>query len=97
MSTSRHYAECIINQAMSLVVCLTGPFLKYPYHLCYAIRELRKLVLPEIRELVHQQRLNYLMAGARFAKYSKEGKCKGKDQRLSWRTSLKVLLPFFLK
>ncbi|XP_005096302.1 engulfment and cell motility protein 1 isoform X2 [Aplysia californica] len=42
------------------------------------IIELREQIAPEIRELVQQQRLNYLMAGTRFAKYTKDGKCKDK-------------------
>ena len=39
--------------------------------------ELRNQIKPEIMELIKQQRLNYLIGGSRFAKYSKNGRIRG--------------------
>ncbi len=40
-------------------------------------RELREQITPEIMELIKQQRLNYLVEGTRFTKYSKGQRMKG--------------------
>ncbi|XP_059141115.1 engulfment and cell motility protein 1-like [Physella acuta] len=42
------------------------------------IIELREQIKPEIMDLIKQQRLNYLVSGTRFAKYTKSGKAKDK-------------------
>ncbi|RUS91972.1 hypothetical protein EGW08_000185 [Elysia chlorotica] len=42
------------------------------------IIELRNQIKPEIMELIKQQRLNYLIGGTRFAKYSKNGRIRDK-------------------
>ena len=39
--------------------------------------ELREQITPEIMELIKQQRLNYLVEGTRFTKYSKGQRMKG--------------------
>ena len=52
-------------------------FSKYNvYPFCF-IRELREQITPEIMELIKQQRLNYLVEGTRFTKYSKGQRMKG--------------------
>ncbi|CAG5127101.1 unnamed protein product [Candidula unifasciata] len=50
------------------------------------IIELREQIKPEILDLIRQQRLNYLMAGTRFAKYSaRNGRIR--DKFWFWRLS----------
>ncbi|KAK3086881.1 hypothetical protein FSP39_024837 [Pinctada imbricata] len=49
------------------------------------IVELRDMIRPDIMKLIKQQRLNYLMEGARFAKYNPKGRTK--DRSWYWRLS----------
>lgn len=42
------------------------------------IIELRKMITPEMKELIRQQRLNYLIEGSKFPKYSTRGRTKEK-------------------
>lgn len=42
------------------------------------IIELRKMITPEMKELIRQQRLNYLIEGSKFPKYTTRGRTKEK-------------------
>ncbi|KAK7115042.1 engulfment and cell motility protein 1-like [Littorina saxatilis] len=42
------------------------------------VKELRKKLIPEIQDIVKQQRLNYLVEGSCFPKYSRNGRIKDK-------------------
>ena len=56
--------------------------------------ELREQITPEIMELIKQQRLNYLVEGTRFTKYSKGQRMKGELIKKSDTTiALKTALP----
>ena len=56
--------------------------------------ELREQITPEIMELIKQQRLNYLVEGTRFTKYSKGQRMKGELRKKAYIT-ITILTTFF--
>ncbi|XP_061162842.1 engulfment and cell motility protein 1-like isoform X2 [Saccostrea echinata] len=49
------------------------------------IVELRKMITPEMKELIRQQRLNYLIEGTKFSKYTTKGRAR--DKYWQWKLS----------
>ena len=56
--------------------------------------ELREQITPEIMEIIKQQRLNYLVEGTRFTKYSKGQRMKGELTKKAYIT-ITLLTTFF--